>query len=397
MDKRLGKISKAMMYGVLAMLLLITGCSQPSGNSGPAESAGSNGEPSASAYTDAVAGAIGTGGKAVGFIFVGTKDDYGYNQAAYQGSVAVEKAFPNLKVLRAENVPETAEAERVMEQMIKDGAKIIFPTSYGHLDPALNVAKRHPDVVFFHQGGLKTAENLGTYFGTIWEPVYLAGVAAGKMTKTNKLGYIVSVPIPQVLLNVNAFEQGAKSVNPKATTTVVFTGSWCDPGQQANAANSLIDGGADVLTQHQDCTKTVIETAERNNVMTVGYHADASALAPNGWITGSVWNWPDLFVDMVKTAEEGKFKGSIYDGKYRGTLKDNVVQLTDFGKNVPDDVKALVEETKTKLINGELHPFAGPVKDQNGKVRYKEGENPTIEQLESMDFLVEGVIGTIKS
>jgi basic membrane protein A len=168
---------------------------------------------------DSAVTAAGMGGKAVGFIFVGARDDYGYNQAAFKGSEGVEKAYPNLKVLRSENVPETAEAERVMEEMIRNGAKIIFPTSYGHLDPALNVAKRHPDVLFFHQGGLKTAANLGTYFGTIWEPVYLAGKAAGKMSKSGKLGYIVSVPIPQVLLNVNAFQLGAKSENPNATTS----------------------------------------------------------------------------------------------------------------------------------------------------------------------------------
>jgi len=309
--------------------------------------------------------------------------------------VAVEKANPDLKVLRAENVPETAEAERVMEQMIKDGAKIIFPTSYGHLEPALNVAKRHPDVVFFHQGGLKTANNVGTYFGTIWEPVYLAGVAAGKMSKTGKLGYIVSVPIPQVLLNVNAFTLGARSVNPNATTSVVFTGSWCDPGQQANATNSLIDGGVDVLSLHQDCMKTVIETAERRGIMTVGYHADASSLAPNGWITGSLWNWPDLFVDMVKTAQEGKFKGSKYDGKYRGTLADNVVQLGSFGKNVPADVVELVEGKKKELLDGTLLPFVGPVKDQAGTVRIEEGKTPTVEELEGADYLVEGVVGTL--
>ena len=191
------------------------------------------------------------------------------------------------------------------------------------------MAKRHPDVIFFHQGGLKTSDNLGTYFGTIYEPVYLAGIAAGKMSKTGKLGYIVSVPIPQVLLNVNAFTLGAGSVNPAATTTVTFTGSWCDPGQQANAANSLIDSGVDVLTQHQDCTKTVIETAERRGIMTVGYHADASTIPPKGWIVGSVWNWAKLYEDMVKTASEGKFDGSIYDGKFRGGLKDDIVQLTE--------------------------------------------------------------------
>lgn len=376
------KKTKITMFLVVAFILIITGCS----NSGSNTSTGSTTEAPSS---------MGTGGSAVGFIFVGARDDFGYNQAAFIGSQAVEEAYPDLKMLRVENVPETAEAERVMEQMINEGAKIIFPTSYGHLDPALNVASRHPDVVFYHQGGLKTAENLGTYFGTIYEPVYLAGIAAGKMSETGKLGYIVSVPIPQVLLNVNAFQEGAKSVNPEVTTSVVFTGSWCDPGQQANAANSLIDGGVDVLSQHQDCTKTIIETAERRGILTVGYHADASALAPEGWIIGSIWNWPDLYVDMVKTAVEGNFTGSQYDGKYRGMLNDNIVMLTGFGKNVPDDVQQLVEQKKQEMMDGTLHPFAGPIKDQAGNVIFEAGKIPTVEELESADFLVEGVIGSI--
>jgi basic membrane lipoprotein Med (substrate-binding protein (PBP1-ABC) superfamily) len=238
---------------------------------------------------------------------------------------------------------------------------------------------------------------LGTYFGTIWEPVYLAGIAAGKMSKSGKLGYIVSVPIPQVLLNVNAFELGAKSVNPAAVTSVVFTGSWCDPGQQANATNSLIDQGVDVLSQHQDCTKTIIETAERRGAFSVGYHADASSLAPNGWVVGSVWNWSDLYVDMVKTAVDGKFTGSKYDGKYRGMMKDNVVQLTGFGSKVPDDVKALVESKKAELLAGTLNPFKGPIKDQKGTVKVEDGKMPTVEQLEAADYLVEGVTGSIPS
>ncbi|WP_373230355.1 BMP family ABC transporter substrate-binding protein [Cohnella sp.] len=388
MKKRMKRKASSLVLGTLAMIMLITGCSQPGNNS---NSSANSPEPVSTENNST----MGTGGSAVGFIFVGTKDDYGYNQAAYLGSVAVEEANPDLKVLRAENVPETAEAERVMEQMIKDGAQIIFPTSYGHLEPALNVAKRHPDVVFYHQGGLKTANNLGTYFGTIWEPVYLAGIAAGKMSKSGKLGYIVSVPIPQVLLNVNAFTLGAQSVNPDVTTSVVFTGSWCDPGQQANATNSLIDGGVDVLSLHQDCMKTVIDTAERRGIMTVGYHADASSLAPNGWITGSVWNWPDLFVDMVKTAQEGSFKGSKYDGKFRGTLADDIVQIGSFGANVPADVVQFVQGKKDELLKGTLLPFAGPVKDQAGTVRINEGETPAVEQLEGSDYLVEGVIGSI--
>lgn len=384
------KKMKWVLCAILAVIFVISGCSQPGTNS-PAEANGANEGTAQSSEENAV----GTGGDAIGFIFVGARDDYGYNQAAYIGSQAVEEAFPDMNVLRVENVPETAEAERVMEQMIQDGAKIIFPTSYGHLDPALNVAERHPDVAFFHQGGLKTAENLGTYFGTIYEPVYLAGVAAGKMTKTNKLGYVVSVPIPQVLLNVNAFQQGAKSVNPDVTTSVVFTGSWCDPGQQANAANSLIDSGVDVLSQHQDCTKTIIETSERRGAMSIGYHADASSLAPEGWITGSIWNWSDLFVDMVQTAVDGNFDGSKYDGKYRGTLSDEVVMLTGFGDNVPEEVQELVEQKRQEMINGTLHPFAGPVKDQSGTVRIEEGVIPTVDELEMTDYLVEGVIGSI--
>jgi len=374
---------------VLTTMLVITGCSQPTN---PANS-GSSSTPAANEGASNVV--PGVDGTAVGFIFVGTKDDYGYNQAAYLGSVAVEEAYPDLKVLRAENVPESAEAERVMEQMIQEGAKIIFPTSYGHLEPALNVAKRHPDVLFYHQGGLKTAENLGTYFGTIWEPVYLAGVAAGKMSESGKLGFIVSVPIPQVLLNINAFTLGAQSVNPDVTTNVVFTGSWCDPGQQANAANSLIDAGVDLLTLHQDCMKTVVETAERSGVMTVGYHADASELAPNGWVTGSEWNWSDLFVDMVKVGMDGAFKGSQYDGKYRGTLAHEVVKLSQFGNNVPADVVSFIEEQKTALLAGTLKPFEGPIKDQSGNVRIEPGQELSVEELESTSYLVEGVIGTI--
>ncbi|PDO09662.1 MAG: BMP family ABC transporter substrate-binding protein [Candidatus Reconcilbacillus cellulovorans] len=379
---------KAILWSVLGMgALYLTACSQ----GGRPVSTLPTGSGAQTQSTDAP----GTGGSAIGFIFVGARDDYGYNQAAYIGSEAVEKAFPELKVLRKENVPETAEAERVMEEMIRQGAKIMFPTSYGHLDPALEVAKRHPDVVFFHQGGLKTASNLGTYFGTIWEPVYLAGIAAGKMTKSNKLGYIVSVPIPQVLLNINAFTLGARSVNPNATVTVAFTGSWCDPGQQANAANTMIDAGVDVLTQHQDCTKTVIEIAERRGAMSVGYHADASSLAPKGWIVGSIWNWPKLYEEMVRTALDGKFKGSKFDGKYRGGLKDDVVRLTGFGPSVPEEVKKLVEEKKQALLDGTLHPFRGPVKDQKGEIKIADGEIPTIDKLESMDYLVEGVIGSI--
>ena len=244
----------------------------------------------------------------VGFLFVGGFDDFGYNQAAYLGSMAVEKAFPDVNVIRAENVPETAEVETKMEEMIKSGAKIIFATSYGYLPQVLTVAKKYPDVIFYHQGGLESADNVGTYFASIWKEMYLSGVAAGKMTKSNKLGFVASVPIEQVLLNLNAFTMGARSVNPDATTTAVFTNSWCDPVTQVSVTNDMAGKGIDVISQHQDCTKTIVETAEKLNLYVVGYHADASSIGKNNWVTGGIWDWGNAYIELVQTALDGNSK-----------------------------------------------------------------------------------------
>ena len=331
----------------------------------------------------------------IGFLYVGPKNDYGYNQAAYEGSLAIKKAIPNVKLLQAENVPETSQAELVMEKMIRDGATIIFPTSFGHLDPALNVAARHRNVIFLHQGGLKTAPNLGTYFGTIYQTQYAVGQAAGMATKKNKLGYIVAFPIAQTLLNINAFELGAQSVNPKAKTTVVFTGSWCDPGKQAEAANSLIDQGADVLEQHQDCTKTIVQTAERRGVKSVGYHVDASKFAPKGWLTASVWNWGPLYVRMVKTIMAGKFKSSPFAGRYRAGVKDGVIKLAPFGAAATPKIRKQVTATYKALKTGKLKPFTGPIRDQSGKIRIAKGVSPSPTALEQTNYLVKGVTGKI--
>jgi simple sugar transport system substrate-binding protein/basic membrane protein A len=344
----------------------------------------------------------GTGGKAVGFIFVGPKDDFGYNQAAYQGSQEVKKAFPTLDVLTAENVPEDDKATQVMEDMIAKGAKIIFATSYGHKDPGMKVAAAHPDVVVVSQGNFVEGTmpaNFGTYFGTVYEPVYLAGIAAGKATKTNKLGYVYAFPIPQTLANISAFELGAKSVNPEAKTYVVNTSNWCDPAKQAEAANSLISQGVDVLTQHQDCTKTVIATAESKGAMTVGYHADASALAPKGWLTGSEWKWGPMYVDIVKTIVEGKFSGSKYNANYRVGYKDgeNPFIQSKFGTTVTADTQKLIADAKTKISSAAGSPFAGPLKDQSGKELIASGKVPGYDEVEKIfaSSFVEGVVGAI--
>jgi simple sugar transport system substrate-binding protein/basic membrane protein A len=341
----------------------------------------------------------GQGSTAVGFIFVGPKDDFGYNQAAFEGSQAVKKAFPKLKVLTAENVPEDDTAARVMEGMINRGAKIIFATSYGHLDAAVKVAQAHPDVVVVQQGNFikgSIPPNAGTFFGTVYEPVYLAGIAAGLSTKSNKLGYVYAFPIPQTIDNINAFELGAQSVNPKAKTYTVNTSSWCDPAAQAEATRSLLGQGVDVITQHQDCTSTVIKTTENAGKMTVGYHADASKLAPKGWITGSEWDWGDLYTDIVKTSLAGEFTGSKYNANYRVGYKtgDNPFVQSKFGSMVTTKDKSAIEAAKQK-ISGDGSPFAGPVYAQDGKTIFPAGDVPTYAEIEALTIFVKGVVGDI--
>ena len=333
----------------------------------------------------------------VGFIYVGPKDDFGYNQAAYDSSLAVDD-LEGVNVIQAENVPETSEAEVVMQSMIDEGAELIFATSYGHLEFAANLAEANPDVVFVHQGGLEGEDlpNLGTYFGTVYEPVYTAGIAAGAATESGKLGYVYAFPIPQTLANINAFTLGAQSVNPDVETITISTGSWCDPGLQAEAAQSLLDQDVDVITQHQDCTKTIIEATEAAGAFSVGYHADASELAPEGWLTGSEWDWDAIYVDITETVMAGEFTGSPYDGDFRVGLQtgDNPFVQSVFGPSVTDETKALIDEAKESFIAGGS-PFAGPVSNQDGDVVYEEGEQPTYDEVETMDFFVQGVIGTI--
>jgi simple sugar transport system substrate-binding protein/basic membrane protein A len=236
-----------------------------------------------------------------------------------------------------------------------------------------------------------------TYFGTVYEPVYLAGVAAGLTTKTDKLGYVYAFPIPQTIANIDAFELGAKSVNPDAKTYTVNTSSWCDPAKQALAAQNLLSQGVDVISQHQDCTATVIKTTEAAGAYTVGYHADASTLAPKGWITGSEWNWGPLYVDIVQTALSGGFTGSKYNANYRVGFKtgDNPFVQSKFGPSVTPEIQAAVAKAKERISKPDGSPFVGPVKDQTGKVRIPEGEVPDYAKLDVIDYFVEGVVGQL--
>lgn len=357
---------------------------------------------SPAATTSSGASAPGEGAEAVGFIFVGPRTDFGYNQAAYEGSQVVAEKFGDLTVLTQENVPEDDNAARVMEGMISRGAKIIFATSYGHLQAAEKVAAAHPDVAIVQQGNVISGTvppNLGTYFGTVYEPVYLAGIAAGKATRSGKLGFVYAFPIPQTVNNINAFELGAKSVNPAATTVAVNTGSWCDPQKQKTAVDSLLSQGVDVVTQHQDCTDTIIKATEAAGAYTVGYHADASSLAPKGWLTGSQWNWGPLYTEIVQTALDGGFTGSKFNGNYRVGLQtgENPFVQSPFGPSVEDATKAEIATALTTIEATGASVFTGPLADQTTAVRVPAGTalqygDPGIE---GMDWFVDGVVGQL--
>ena len=227
--------------------------------------------------------------------------------------------------------------------------------------------------------------------------MYLAGIAAGASTETDKLGYVYAFPIPQTIANINAFERGAQSVNPDVETVTVSTSSWCDPGKQQAAAESLLSQGVDVLTQHQDCTSTVIQAAEEAGAMTVGYHADASSLAPQGWLTGAVWDWGPLYTDIVQTVLDGDFVGSQYNDNFRVGYKTgtNPFVMADYGPAIDDGTVAEIEEAQAWLGTEDGSPFAGPVADQDGEVRIPEGTVPTYAENDAMDFFVEGVVGRL--
>ena len=325
----------------------------------------------------------------VGIIFVGSQRDLGWNQAAAAGVDYVEQILPNVEIIRAENITETAEVQAVAEQMIRDGAAIVIPTSFGYSGPIKAILDKHPEVMFLHLGDLEIYENYGSFFANIWQLEYAAGRAAGKTTTSNKLGFIAAFPIPPTLLNINAFHLGAQSVNPDVETTVVFTSDWCDPGKQVTAVSTMTDAGVDVLSLHQDCTKTVVEAAERAEVWVTGFHYDASAAAPNYWITGAAWNWGPIMAQVIHEIRTGVYQSSV---KLAG-IEAGWAKLASFGGSVPEETRTLVLDTVEGLRDGSVSPFTGPISGQDGEIRIAEGETATDEYLQGIDWLVQGVAG----
>ena len=330
----------------------------------------------------------------VGFIYVGPRQDFGWNQSHWDAARKISK-MENVKVVEQENVPETAEVEKVMQSMIQlDGAKVIMATSFGYWKSIKKMAKKYPDVLFTHIGAIwkpGDPKNVIGYRGYMEEPHYLCGIAAGRMTKSNKIGFIGSKPLYFIFNNCNGFILGARSVNPKVTCNVVITGEWNNPVKEAETTNSLIDRGCDVIIANVDSSKVAIETAERRGVFSCGYHSDCSSLAPKGFLTGAEWNWASAadFVEAWRT-------GGKYPNLLRGGFKKDMVGISPFGKALPQNVRDEILKAKQGFMDDSLKLYKGPLKDSEGKEVLAAGQvidNEDTKFKLGVRFFVEGAIG----
>lgn len=341
----------------------------------------------------------------MGFIYVGPKDDYGYNQAHAEGRVGVAK-WPWVKTVEEANVPETTAVEETMRNMIEqDGATVIFPTSFGYFDPhILKIAKDYPEVQFIHCGGLYQEgvhpKNVGSYFGYIDEAQYIAGIVAAHTSKTGKLGFIAAKPIPQVLRNINSFTLGARSVKPEIITQVIFTGDWALPVKEAEAANSMVDQQIDVLTSHVDSPKVIVETAEKRGVFSSGFHANQATLAVKGFLTGAEWDWTNVYSKYAEMIKEGKtlMNGGI-PHIVRGGLKDGFLKISPYGTAVNEQAKKDAEAAIAKFKDGTMVIYKGEIKDNTGKIVIPNDKQFAQQdpELEKMNWLVSGVLGKVSS
>ena len=342
--------------------------------------------------------AAAAGTATVGFVYVGPKNDFGFNQSHAQ-SVNTLRSTPGLKILEEENVPETSAAEQTMESMINlDGASLLFLTSFGYYDPfMLRVAAKYPKVQFRHQGLLwdpaKAPDNAGSYFGYISKAIYASGVAAGMATKSKKLGFIAAKPIPAVLRSINSFTIGARSVDPSITTQLIITGGWSLPTKEAEATNSLADAGVDVIGCHIDDLQVVLQTADQRGIHSCGLNTDQSTLAPKGYLTGALYAWEKPYGILIDDLLAGRTLPHVLQGGFA----EGFVRMGPFGASATPQVRAAVEKAAAGLTAGTLAVFSGPLKDNKGNVLLTAGQTLPVTDpgLAKMNYLVEGVIGTL--
>ena len=327
------------------------------------------------------------------WVYVGPVGDAGWTFAHDNGRKAVEREFGDKVVTTyVEKVPEGADAERVIRDLAQQGNKIIFATSFGFMEPMVKVAAEFPDVKFEHATGYKTAPNLRVYDAKFYEDAYMAGVIAGKMTKTHTLGFVASFPIPEVLRNINAYTLGAQSVNPNVKTRVVWVNTWFDPPKEADAAQSLINGGADVLLQNTD-SSAVLQTAEKNGKFAFGWDSDMSAVAPKAHLASCIVDWGPYYIQSIRQVLDGSWQ----TGRHIWGVKEGQNALASIAEFVPDDAKAKVAEIKDGMKAGTFEVFTGPIVDNAGQERLPAGQQADQDWKDKVDFYVKGVEGKVPS
>ena len=327
----------------------------------------------------------------IGFVYVSPIGDAGWTFQHDTGRKEMEKALGDKVTTKyVESVPEGADAERVIRDLAQSGHNLIFTTSFGYMNPTIKVATAFPKVNFEHATGYKTAKNVGIYNARFYEGRYLAGMVAGKMTKTGVAGYVAAFPIPEVVMGINAFARGMRSVNPKAEVKVIWVNSWFDPGRESEASSTLVSQGADVLTHHTDSTAAV-QTAEAKKVYAIAYHSDMSKYGPNAQLTAVTHHWGDYYTKVAQSVVAGKWQ----QDNVWGGIKDGMIKLAPFNKVVPPDVVAMVKKAEGEIAAGKLHPFTGPMKTNDGKEVLAAGKTITDAELSKMDYYVEGVVGKL--
>ena len=323
----------------------------------------------------------------VGFIYIGPTGDHGWTYEHDQGRLAIDKALGSkVKTTYVEKVPESADAARGLTKLATSGHKLIFTTSFGYMNPTLKVAKKFPNVKFEHATGYKRSKNVSTYSGRFYEGRHVAGLIAGKMTKANVIGYVASFPIPEVIRGINATIIAARSVNPNVKIKIIWVYTWFDPGKEADAAKALIDQGADILMQHTD-SPAPMQVAEKRGKLAFGQASDMKAFGPNAQLTSIIDNWGPYYVQRTKDVMNGTWKSQ---DTWTG-LKTGMVTMAPYNKSIPADVVALAEKARKGIIDGSVHPFTGPIKNQAGKIVLKAGERAPDGMLLGMNFYVEGV------